>query len=115
MEQATILVVEDETIVAKDIQCSLQRLGYHVPSTATSGEEANRKTGEHKPDLVIMDIVLKGRMDGVETAQRLQYQFDVPVVYLTAYADHQTLSGQNDDTGGIHAQTVPAQRTAYHD
>jgi PAS domain S-box-containing protein len=91
MEQATILVVEDETIVARDIQCSLQRLGYHVPSTATSGEEAIRKAGELKPDLVIMDIVLKGRMDGVETAQRLQHQFDVPIVYLTAYADHQTL------------------------
>jgi PAS domain S-box-containing protein len=91
MEQATILVVEDETIVAKDIQCSLQRLGYHVPSTATSGEEAIRKAGELKPDLVIMDIVLKGRMDGVETAQHLQHQFDVPVVYLTAYADRQTL------------------------
>lgn len=91
MEQATILVVEDETIVAKDIQCSLQRLGYHVPSTATSGEEAIRKAGEIKPDLVIMDIVLKGRMDGVETAQHLQHQFDLPVVYLTAYADLQTL------------------------
>ncbi len=91
MEQATILVVEDETIVAKDIQCSLQRLGYHVPSTATSGEEAIRKAGEIKPDLVIMDIVLKGRMDGVETARHLQHQFDLPVVYLTAYADHQTL------------------------
>lgn len=91
MEQTTILVVEDETIVAKDIQCSLQRLGYHVPSTATSGEEAIRKAGELKPDLVLMDIVLKGRMDGIETAKRLQHQFDVPVVYLTAYADHQTL------------------------
>jgi len=91
MEQATILVVEDETIVAKDIQCSLQRLGYHVPGTATSGEEAIRKAGELKPDLVIMDIVLKGRMDGVETAQQLQHQYDVPVVYLTAYADRQTL------------------------
>jgi len=91
MEQATILVVEDETIVAKDIQCSLQRLGYHVPSTATSGEEAIRKAGELKPDLVIMDIVLKGRMDGIETAQQLQHQYDVPVVYLTAYADNQTL------------------------
>lgn len=91
MDQATILVVEDETIVAKDIQCSLQRLGYHVPSTATSGEEAIRKAGELKPDLVIMDIVLKGRMDGIETAQHLQHQFDLPVVYLTAYADYQTL------------------------
>ena len=91
MDPATILVVEDETIVAKDIQCSLQRLGYHVPSTATSGEEAIRKADEIKPDLVIMDIVLKGRMDGIETAQHLQRQFDLPIVYLTAYADHQTL------------------------
>jgi PAS domain S-box-containing protein len=91
MKPATILVVEDETIVAKDIQFSLQRLGYHVPSTATSGEEAIRKAGEIKPDLVIMDIVLKGQMDGVETAHHLQHQFDLPVVYLTAYADNQTL------------------------
>lgn len=91
MDQAKILVVEDEPIVAKDIQQSLRRLGYEVPATATSGEEALRKAGETKPDLVIMDIVLKGQMDGVETAQHLKERFDVPIVYLTAYADHQTL------------------------
>ncbi len=91
MDQAKILVVEDEPIVAKDIQQSLRRLGYEVPATATSGEDALRKAGETKPDLVIMDIVLKGGMDGVETAQYLKQRFDVPIVYLTAYADHQTL------------------------
>jgi PAS domain S-box-containing protein len=91
MDQATILVVEDETIVAKDIQQSLQRLGYHVPTTASSGEEAIRKTGEIKPDLILMDIVLKGRMDGIDTAQQLKQRYNVPVVYLTAYGDDQTL------------------------
>ncbi len=91
MEHAKILVVEDETIVAKDIQQSLTRLGYEVPATATSGEEAIRKTKEIHPDLVIMDIVLKGQMDGVQTAQEITRRFDVPVIYLTAYADEATL------------------------
>jgi PAS domain S-box-containing protein len=91
MKQATILVVEDETIVAKDIQCTLVRLGYKVPATATCGEEAVRKAGELQPDLVVMDIVLKGPMDGVETARELRTRYDVPVVYLTAYADDHTL------------------------
>ena len=91
MAQATILVVEDETIVAKDIQCTLVRLGYKVPTTATCGEEAVRKAGEIQPDLVVMDIVLKGSMDGVETARELRTRYDVPIVYLTAYADDHTL------------------------
>lgn len=91
MSQATILVVEDETIVAKDIQHTLARLGYRAPATATSGEEALRKAAEIQPDLVLMDIVLKGPMDGVETAQELRARYAVPVVYLTAYADDYAL------------------------
>ena len=91
MEPASILIVEDEPIVAKDIQLSLQRLGYRVPATATSGEEAIRKAGDTRPDLILMDIVLKGKMDGVETARQIQQKQDVPVIYLTAYADHHTL------------------------
>lgn len=91
MSQATILVVEDETIVAKDIQCTLARLGYRAPATATSGEEALRKAAEIRPDLVLMDIVLKGPMDGVETARELRARYAVPVVYLTAYADDYAL------------------------
>jgi PAS domain S-box-containing protein len=83
--------VEDETIVARDIQQSLTRLGYDVPTTATSGEEAIRKTKEIDPDLILMDIVLKGQMDGVETVRQIHRQFDVPVIYLTAYADNTTL------------------------
>lgn len=91
MEPASILIVEDEPIVAKDIQLSLQRLGYRVPATATSGEEAIRKAGDTHPDLILMDIVLKGKMDGVETALQIQRKQDVPVIYLTAYADSHTL------------------------
>jgi PAS domain S-box-containing protein len=92
MEPASILIVEDEPIVAKDIQLSLQRLGYRVPATATSGEEAIRKAGDTHPDLILMDIVLKGKMDGIETALQIQRKQDVPVVYLTAYADSHTLN-----------------------
>lgn len=91
MVPAKILVVEDETIVARDIQQSLIRLGYDVPTTATSGEEAIRKTKEIDPDLILMDIVLKGQMDGVETVRQITRRFNVPVIYLTAYADDTTL------------------------
>lgn len=91
MNAANILIVEDEPVVAKDIQLSLQRLGYQVPATATSGEEAIRKARESQPDLILMDIVLKGKMDGVETARQIQRTRDVPVIYLTAYADDHTL------------------------
>jgi PAS domain S-box-containing protein len=91
MKHAHILVVEDEPIVAKDIQHSLQQLGYRVPATVASGEDALRKAVDAKPDLVLMDIVLKGSMDGVQTAQWIQRRMDVPVVYLTAFADEETL------------------------
>ena len=91
MSKANILVVEDEPIVAKDIQVSLQRLGYRVPAMAASGEDAIRKTRDSHPDLILMDIVLKGKMDGVETVKQIRKHYDVPVIYLTAYADDHTL------------------------
>ncbi|HVG01355.1 MAG TPA: response regulator, partial [Nitrospira sp.] len=91
MVPASILIVEDEPIVAKDIQLSLQRLGYRVPATATSGEEAICKAGVIQPDLILMDIVLKGNMDGIETTLQIRRKQDVPVIYLTAYADSHTL------------------------
>jgi len=86
-----ILVVEDENIVAKDIEHRLKALGYHVPALASSGEEALKRAQETSPDLVLMDIRLKGAMDGVETAEELRRRFNIPVVYLTAYADANTL------------------------
>jgi CheY-like chemotaxis protein len=86
-----ILIVEDESIIARDIQQRLSRLGYMVSAIASSGEEVFRQAAILSPALVLMDIVLKGKMDGVEVASRLQAQWDVPIVYLTAYADDATL------------------------
>ena len=91
MSNAQILVVEDEYIVAKDIQNSLEKLGYTVPAIAASGEEAINKIREIQPSLVLMDIVLKGTMDGVETANQIRTKFDIPIIYLTAYSDEKTL------------------------
>ncbi|GEM_PF-221120 len=84
---ANVLVVEDERITARDLQRTLQRAGYRVPAVAFSGEEAVIKTREHDPDLILMDIVMPGEMDGIQAAQEIHQQRDVPIVYLTAYGD----------------------------
>jgi PAS domain S-box-containing protein len=88
---ARILVVEDELIIAKGIQKRLQALGYSVAGAAISGEEAVDKALDLLPDLVLMDINLQGGMDGVTAAERIRSQADIPVIYLTAYADADTL------------------------
>ena len=87
----TILVVEDEAIVAEDIKNSLQTAGYTVPATASSGEDAIRRVKEFDPDIVLMDIVIKGKIDGIETAKQIHAIFDIPVVYLTAFSDERTI------------------------
>lgn len=92
MSKINILVVEDESIVAKDIQNSLKKLGYNVPAVVASGEAAVDAAGEHKPDLVLMDIMLQGDISGIEAATQIKTQLDIPVIYLTAYADESTLS-----------------------
>jgi CheY-like chemotaxis protein len=86
-----ILVVEDENIVAKDVVNRLKSLGYTVTGTVASGEEAIRMANQNPPDLVMMDIMLKGNMDGIEAARCILDTLDIPVVYLTAYADEKTL------------------------
>jgi PAS domain S-box-containing protein len=91
MTNVKILVVEDESIVAMDIKHRAEGLGYSVTGITPSGEGAIEKAAETIPDLVLMDIVLKGDMDGVEAAQRIRDNLDIPVVYLTAYSDEKTL------------------------
>jgi len=86
-----VLVVEDESIVAEDIHDILKNLGCNVTGIASSGEEAVRMASETGPDLVLMDVMLAGDMDGVEAARRIYDSLNVPVVYLTAYADEDTL------------------------
>ena len=91
MALSKILVVEDERIIAEDIRENLERLGYAVPGVAASGEEAIRKAVEMRPDLVIMAIRLKGEMDGITVAEKINQRLAVPVIYLTAFADDSTL------------------------
>lgn len=87
---ARILIVEDESVIALDIKRRMERFGYEVVSIAVSGEAAIEKTLLLGPDLVLMDIMLPGEMDGIETAEALHSRTDVPVVYLTAHTDHAT-------------------------
>jgi PAS domain S-box-containing protein len=89
--QIQILIAEDETIVAKYMQKWLKTMGYGVSTIVSSGEEAIRKAEEIHPDLVLMDIVLKGNIDGIEAAKQIRSRLDVPIIYLTAYADDKTL------------------------
>ena len=87
----SVLIVEDERIVAKDLQQTLAAMGYATPVIASSADEAMHRAAEHVPDLVLMDIRIKGSHDGIETAEMLRGKFGVPVVYLTAHADDATL------------------------
>ena len=91
MSKAQILIVEDDGIVAKDIKNSLKKLGFSVSAVVSYGEEAVEKAKADKPDLVLMDIMLKGDMNGIGAAGEIRDQFNVPVVYLTAYADEDLL------------------------
>ncbi len=91
MTDAHILIVEDRLIVAKDIENSLNKLGYAVPAIATSKSEAIQQAGTLHPDLILMDIHLDKGIEGIEAADEIRIHFDIPVVYLTAYADDETL------------------------
>jgi PAS domain S-box-containing protein len=91
MESAKIMVVEDEGIIAQDIKNCLENLGYSVPEVVFTGREAIEKAGIIRPDLILMDIVLKGEIDGIETAAEIKSRYSIPIVYLTAYEDDKTL------------------------
>lgn len=88
---ANIMIVEDEGIVARDIRNRLTKMGYDVAAVVDSGEAALEKASEMRPDLVLMDIMLKGELDGTQTADQLYQDFHIPVVYLTAHADYATV------------------------
>ena len=87
-----ILVVEDGLIMARDIERRLHGMGYGVAGVAASGEEAVRMAMHVRPDLVLMDVNLRGGMDGIQTAQMIRSAADIPVVYVTAYSDDATLN-----------------------
>lgn len=91
MKKSQIMIVEDESIVAMDIERCLKKLGYEVPLVVSSGEEALANVERILPNLILMDIQLKGIMDGIETAREVQKISNIPIIFLTAYADESTL------------------------
>ena len=86
-----ILVVEDQRLIAADIENTLKKLGYVVVGNVSSGEDAISTSDQVRPELVLMDVRLRGEMDGIQAAEIIRDRFNVPVVYLTAYADEETI------------------------
>lgn len=102
MEHRRILIVEDERIIALDVENMLQKLGYNVVAVMTSGEEAIQSAESEKPDLVLMDINLKGHMDGVEAAGHIRNHLNIPVIYTSGSTDERTLNRMKDiETDGF--------------
>jgi CheY-like chemotaxis protein len=91
VEDIKILIVEDENIIALNIKKKLKSFGYSIPAIASTGEEALKLTEIILPDLILMDIMLKGEMNGVEAAEQIRKRFDIPILYLTAYSDDKIL------------------------
>lgn len=90
-EATKILVVEDERIVAEAIELSLERQGFNVVANVATGQEAVRAAEAADPDLVLMDVRLRGEMDGIEAAAAIHTRFSKPIIFLTAYGDADTL------------------------
>ena len=91
MDAARIMIVEDNTTVAKDLRQSLESLGYEVPIVAATGRESIVEAERHQPDAVLMDIKLRGGMDGITAAEEIQSRFEIPVLFLSAYSDRELL------------------------
>lgn len=92
MNKTKILIVEDERIVAIDIKATLEDHGFEILDIVISGEEAIEKALELKPDLILMDIFLKGQLTGIDAVQKIKEKMDIPVIYLTAYEDKKTMN-----------------------
>lgn len=90
MDNLKVLIVEDEVIVAKNVETKLSKAGYKIVGCVTSGEQAIEKTMQLQPDVIIMDIKLNGQLDGIEAAKRIKQFLDIPVIYLTSYGDADT-------------------------
>ncbi len=91
IKHCEIMIVEDDSMVVAVLQRRLEKMGYGISCSAASGEEALAKARKFRPAIVLMDIVLEGAMDGIEAAQRIRAELDIPVVYLTSHSDEQTL------------------------
>jgi CheY-like chemotaxis protein len=95
MRKPRVMIVEDEAIVVDELRTTLKRLGHEVPAVAFCGEEAVSLVDKVQPDLVLMNIGLPGKMDGIETAQMIRERWSIPIVYFTAYMDEERLIRAN--------------------
>ena len=108
-----ILIVEDELLIAKNLSHKLESLGYQIVGIVSSGADAIQRAGEMEPDLILMDIVIKGDMDGIETAVIINQKFDIPIIYTTAYADDETLQ-RAENTGSYGYLLKPFKQRELH-
>ena len=90
MKKPRILVVEDDRIIARSLRMILEQLGYEVTALASTGQAAIREAEETKPDLILMDIILDGAMDGIEATEVIRSHLSIPVIYLSAHSDRAT-------------------------
>ena len=90
-KKVKVLVVEDENIVGIDLKRTLKKLNYQVLDVVRTGEDAVRVAIENKPDIILMDIMLSGKINGIEAIKKIKEEIDFPVIYLTAYGDEQTI------------------------
>jgi signal transduction histidine kinase len=111
--KTTILIVEDELLIAKNLSYKLEKLGYEVAGIVSSGHDAIERANELKPDLILMDIVIKGEIDGIETAAKIHQKLDIPVIYTTAYADEETLH-RAEETGSYGYVLKPFKERELH-
>ena len=91
VEKARIMVVEDEAVISMEIQDRLTKMGHSICGTAASGEEAVSIATAKRPDLILMDVQLRGEVDGVQTAKQIRDLIEIPIIYLTAFADDRTV------------------------
>jgi two-component system, response regulator PdtaR len=104
---ATILIVEDELIVAESLSLDLQRKGYAIAGIVSTGEEAINAASISQPDLILMDITLKGKLDGIETCKIIQQQQAVPVIFITAFSDRANVERAQQTGEPLHYLVKP--------
>jgi signal transduction histidine kinase len=112
-ESTNILIVEDELLIAKNLAHKLEKLGYKIVDIVSSGADAIQRAVEIQPDLILMDIVIKGDIDGIETAAIINQKLDIPIVYTTAYADDETLQ-RAENTGSYGYLLKPFKERELH-
>jgi signal transduction histidine kinase len=108
-----ILIVEDELLIAKNLSHKLEKLGYQIVAIVCSGADAIQRAVEMNPDLILMDIVIKGDIDGIETAAIINQELDIPIIYTTAYADDETLQ-RAENTGSYGYLLKPFKERELH-